>query len=171
MSIKLPLSFFFFMTASVIGLGTTMFATTVEGKHPALTTEGMSPLSTGGGGVSMRVLWTVSEYRMGRSAVWGKDEARTLLFKPLDMDATTITFDGKTCRDVIFKKEMVKVKEYVEQVFHATPQALGIEEEMAELVKTNCELPGFSEYLRLKDRRIIIYMNGVFFYFEPAVNY
>ncbi len=40
-----------------------------------------------------------------------------------------------------------------------------------ELVKTNCDLPGFSEYLGLKDRRIVICINGVFFYFEPAVNY
>jgi hypothetical protein len=171
MSIKIPLSFLFFMTALVMGLGTTMFATNVEGKPPVLKTEGLPSPPTVGGGVSMRVLWTVSEYRVGGSAVWGKEEARTLLFKPLDIDVTTITFDGKTCRDVIFKKETVKAKEYLDHLFHTTPQALGIEEEVVELVKTNCDLPGFSEYMRLKDRRIVIHINGVFFYFKPAVNY
>jgi hypothetical protein len=159
------------MTALVMGLGTAMFATHVEGKPPVLKTEGLPLPPTVGGGVSMRVLWRVSEYRGGGNAVWGKEEARTLLFKPLDMDATTITFDGKTCRDIIFKKETVKAKEYLDHVFHATPQALGIEEEVVEMVKTNCDLPGFSEYMRLKDRRIVIYINGVFFYFEPAVDY
>jgi hypothetical protein len=171
MSIKIPLSFLFFMTTLVIGLEMTMFATTGEGKPPAVKTEGLPSQPTVGGGVSMRVLWTVSEYRVGESAVWGEKEARTLLFKPLDMDATTITFNGKMCSDVIFKKETVKVKEYLDRVFQTTPQALGIEEGFVERVKTNCDLPGFSEYLRLKDRRIVIHINGVFFYLEPAVNY
>jgi hypothetical protein len=153
-----------------MGVGTMVFATTSEGKPPVLKTEEMpSPCAVGG--VSMRVLWTVSEYRIGGGAVWGKEEARTLLFKPLDIDATSITFDGKTCRDVSFKKEMVTVREHVDHVFHTTPQALGIDEQVVELIKTNCDLPGFSEYMRLKDRRIVIYINGVFFYFEPAVNY
>jgi hypothetical protein len=171
MSVKIPLRFLFFMTALVMGLGTTMFTTHVEGKPPVLKTEGQSSPPAEGVGVSMRVLWTVSGYRVGRGAVWGEEEARRLLFKPLDMDATTITFDGKTCRDVLFEKETVKAREYLDQLFHTTPQALGIEGEVVERVKTNCDLPGFSEYMRLKDRRIVIHINGVFFYLEPAVNY
>jgi hypothetical protein len=171
MPIKIPLLFLFFMTALVMGLGTTMFVTNGEGKPPAMKAEGLPSPPTVGGAVSMRVLWTVSEYRVVGSALWGKEQARTLLFKPLDIDATTITFDGKTCRDVTFKKEPVQATEYLDRVFHTTPQTLGIEEEIVELVATNCNLPGFSEYLRLKDRRIVIHINGIFFYFEPAVNY
>ena len=38
-------------------------------------------------------------------------------------------------------------------------------------MKTSCDLPGFAEYLRLKDRRLIIQVNGVFFYFTPVVDY
>jgi hypothetical protein len=123
------------------------------------------------GGVSMRVLWTISKYKVGEKAVWGEEDARKLLFKPLDIDATKITFDGQTCRDVMFEREMVNVKEYLNRVYHTTPQALGIEGEVMEVVKTNCRLPGFAEYMRLRDRRLIIHLNGVFFYFEPAVNY
>jgi hypothetical protein len=171
MPIKITLIFLFFMTALVVGFGTTMIVTHVEGQPPMFKTEGLPSPSMVGGGVSMRVLWTVSEFRVGGSAVWGKEEARNLLFKPLDIDANSITFDGKMCRDIIFKKETVKAKEYLDQVFHTTPQALGIEEEVVELVKTNCDLPGFSEYMRLQDRRIVIHINGVFFYFETAVNY
>lgn len=124
-----------------------------------------------GGSVSMRVLWTVSQYRLGTNAVWGNEEARKLLFKPLDIDANSITFDGKTCRNVTFKKEQVKAKEYLAHAYKTTPKALGIEDETIEVIKTNCDLPGFAEYLRLRDRRLVIQISGVFFYLEPAVNY
>jgi hypothetical protein len=119
----------------------------------------------------MRVLWTVSEYRLGTNAVWGNEEARKLLFQPLDIDVNYITFNGKTCRNVTFKKEQVKAKKYLAHAYKTTPKALGIEDETIEVIKTNCSLPGFAEYLRLKDRRLVIQINGVFFYLEPAVNY
>jgi hypothetical protein len=165
------LSFPFLLMALVWGLGTSMFAPNPEDQSPMLKTERLSSPPAVRGGVSMRVLWTISEYKVGESAVWGEEEARRLLFKPLDIDANKITFDGQTCRDVIFKKEKVNVKEYLDHVYHTTPRALSIEDEVAEVVKTNCDLPGFAEYIRLRDRRLIIHLNGVFFYFEPAVNY
>ena len=127
--------------------------------------------SKAGASVSTRILWTVSRYIIGEKATWSEKEARKLLFKPLDMDKNSITFDGKTCRDVIFRKETVKTKEYLDKFFHTTPQALGIIDETAEVIKTNCSLPGFGEYLRLKDRRLVIHINGIFFFMEPALNY
>jgi hypothetical protein len=123
------------------------------------------------GSVSMRVLWTVSEYKIGTNALWGNEEARNMLFKPLDITATTITFDGNKCSNVIFKKETVKTKEYLDNIFHAAHQLLDIADETVEVVKTDCNMPGFAEYLRLRGGRLIIHINGVFFYFEPAVNY
>ena len=165
------LSFPFLLMALVWGVGTPMFAPNPEDQSPVLKTERLSSPSAVRGGVSMRVLWTISEYKVGESAVWGEEEARRLLFKPLDIDANKITFDGQTCRDVIFKKEKVNVKEYLDHVYHTTPRTLGIKDEVVEVVKTNCDLPGFAEYMRLRDRRLIIHLNGVFFYFEPAVNY
>jgi hypothetical protein len=167
----MPLSFLFLVMALVLIFGTSMFAANPEEQSPLLKTERLSSPATVGSGVSMRVLWTISGYKLGESSVWGEEEARKLLFKPLDIDATTITFDGQTCRDVIFKKEMVNAKEYLGHAYHTTPSALNIEEEVVEVVQTNCDLPGFAEYMRLKDRRLIIHINGVFFYFEPAVNY
>ena len=119
----------------------------------------------------MRVLWTVSEYKMGNNALSSEKDARAMLFKPLDITATTITFDGKACRDVTFKKETLKTEEYLSLTFQTTSQELGIAQEAVDVIKTNCDLPGFGQYLRLKDRRLVIYLNGVFFYFEPNVNY
>lgn len=167
----MPSIFLFLVMALVWIFGTSMFAANPEDQSPVLKTEGLSSPATASGGVSMRVLWTISEYKLGESAAWGEEEARKLLFKPLDVDASTITFDGKTCRDVIFEREKVNAKEYLDHVYRTTPRALGIQEEVVEVVKTNCDLPGFTEYMRLRDRRLIIHLNGVFFYFQPAVNY
>ena len=168
---KIGLSFLILITFLVSGCGSTATATVAEGKSMVVKNEGASSPSTGGVGVSMRVLWTVSGYKMGNNPLWREKDAHAMLFKPLDITATTITFDGKTCRDVTFQKETLNTKDYLASAFHTTPQILGIAEDAVEVVKTNCSLPGFGQYLRLKDRRLVIYLNGVFFYFEPNVNY
>ncbi len=119
----------------------------------------------------MRVLWTVSGYHIEKNAVWGKTEAESMLGKPLDMTKSTITFDGQTCEDVIFKGEEVDAVQYLLERHHTTPQALDLEGKMLKVITTTCYLPGFSEYMRLKDGRLIVPINGVLFVFEPAVTY
>lgn len=161
----------YFTATLVIGLGTAILLTSAEAGASSLNNKGLPSVSPASGSASTRVIWMVSEYRVGKGAVWGEEEARALLFKPLDMSANTITFDGNQCGGVVYNKEKVNMKEYLDHAFHTTPQALGIDDVSAELVKTNCSLPGFSEYLRLKDRRIVTCINGVFFYFRPAVHY
>jgi hypothetical protein len=133
--------------------------------------ESVSSPAASDKGVSMRVLWRVSRYVIIPNAQWQKEDAHKLLSKPLDITANSITFNGKICRDVIFKKEKVNTRQYLENFFHTTPQALGIEEETIESIKTNCDLPGFDRYIRLKYGRLAICINGVFFFFEPAMNY
>ncbi len=64
-------------------------------------------------GMAMRVLWTVSAYHIGENAMWGKTEAESMLFKPLDISTSTITFDGKTCNDVTFETEIVDAAKYL----------------------------------------------------------
>jgi hypothetical protein len=165
------LSFPILLMALYCGFEIFMFAPDPEEESLMLKNEGLLAQSTESGNISMRALWTISNYKVTGGAVWGEEEARKLLFKPLDIDATQITFDGKTCRNVIFQRGEVNAKEYLDNAYRTTPQALGIKEEAVEVVKTNCDLPGFAEYMRLKDRRLIIYLNGVFFHFKPAVNY
>jgi hypothetical protein len=163
--------FIWVASALILNFGVAAFALDPEGQSQNLKTE-EPPLSHAvNQGISMRVLWTISGYKVGKDAVWGEEDARKLLSKPLDIDATTITFNGRTCRDVLFKRESVGAKEYLNRAYHITPQAFGIEQDSVEVVKTNCDIPGFGEYVRLKDRRLVISINGVFFYFEPAMNY
>jgi hypothetical protein len=163
--------FLFLVTVSTWGLWTLPVVQDPGGGFGVSRAEGPSSPAIASSAVSMRVLWTVSGYKVGQGAVWGEDEARKMLLKPLDIEAAAITFDGRTCRDVTFRKTMVSAQEYLSRVYHATPQALGIEQGEVEVIRTNCDLPGFAEYVRLQDRRLVIHLNGVFFYFEPAVNY
>ncbi|MHB8773462.1 MAG: hypothetical protein ACYC7J_20925 [Syntrophales bacterium] len=148
-----------------------MRTTDADAASPAAKTAGQAAPSSAGAGVSIRVLWTVTAYKAGEGAVMGNEEAAKMLFKPLDIGSTYITFDGKTCGDVVFQKTQVEARGYLDRVYHVTPQALGIDQESLEVVQTDCSLPGFAEYLRLKRGRIIIHVGGVFFFFEPAVNY
>lgn len=123
------------------------------------------------GGKTMRVLWTISAYHIGRNATWGKTKAENMLFKPLDINRSSITFNGETCHDVIFKREIVNAQQYLGERYQATSQILNYNENTLEVIKTNCRLPGFSEYMRLRDRRLIVQINGVLFIFDPMVNY
>ena len=120
-------------------------------------------------GIAMRVLWTVSGYVIGKGSAWGEQDAKALLFKPLDINGTEITFDGQTCKNVNFQQETVNAAEYLSSVWQATPQTLGIEDQELQVFKTNCALPGFQEYMRLGDGQLIVPIHGVFFFFEPAV--
>lgn len=122
-------------------------------------------------GKSMRVLWTVSDYHIGKNAVWGRPEAQKMLFEPLNITESSITFDGKTCHNVTFKTKLADAAAYLAEHYHTTPETFNLEEKTFKVIKTDCCLPGFSEYIRLRDRRLIVPINGVLFVFEPVVTY
>jgi hypothetical protein len=121
-------------------------------------------------GISMRVLWTISSYIIGKRATWSEQDAKAMLFKPLDMTDTEIIFDSQACKDVSFQPQTVKTTDYLSNVWQTTSQSLGIVDQEMQVFKTTCSLPGFQEYMRLADGRLIVPINGVFFFFEPAVS-
>jgi hypothetical protein len=121
--------------------------------------------------ISIRPLWTVSQYILGPNATWSQKEAEDMLFKPLDIEKTGIIFNGKSCQNVTFQTESVIAADYLKSTYNTTPQALTLTDQDIEVVKTNCDIPGFQEYIRLSDLRLIISLNGVFFFFNPNVNY
>jgi hypothetical protein len=166
------LAHFLVLFILVCDCGLSMSASAPKSEPQPSGSKGLpSPASAAGNMDSMRVLWTVSEYKIGKNAVWGEQEARGLLFKPLDIGDTSITFDRRTCTNITFKREVLNTSEYLRTKYHTDRQTLGIECETVELIKSNCTLPGFAEYMRLQDRRLVIHINGVFFFFSPGVNY
>lgn len=122
-------------------------------------------------GESIRVLWTVAGYKISSDGQWGKNEAQALLFKPLDATSSSITFNGQTCREITFNRKTVDATPYFSQRWSITPKILGVSVNTVKIIKTDCHLPGFSEYVQLPDRRLIVRIKGVFFFLEPFVNY
>ncbi|MDD5033749.1 MAG: hypothetical protein PHE55_03245 [Methylococcaceae bacterium] len=151
----------------VAGLGACAGASTAARAGDA--GEQVSTPSTGTDAI--KVMWSVSGYVLGKDSDWSEDQARAMLFKPLSLEATRISFAGQTCTGLVSERSKVSAGEYLNRVYHTTPQALGIEQQELELVKTHCDIPGFREYLRLGDRRLLVYRDGVFFYFSPVLDY
>ncbi len=120
---------------------------------------------------SMRVLWTISGYVIGSDFTGDKQAAEAMLFKPLDMTDTAIIFDGQACEGTTFQRETVKTAEFLSSSWSTSPQALGIDSPELQVVKTNCGIPGFQEYVRLADGRLIVPIDGVFYFFAPKRNY
>ena len=100
-----------------------------------------------------------------------EEEARTMLFKGLHIGPSTITFDGQTCRDVKFDSEPVQMNKYLMERYQVGPQELGLENGTMKVFTTNCSLPGFQEYMRLPDSRLVVSIMDVVFIFSPKVNY
>ena len=119
----------------------------------------------------LKVLWTVLDYKRTDNATWTENEAKGMLFKPLYIDKTSITFGSDKCENIYFKIKEVKASEYLERIYKVDPQWLGITDDPVKLIQTNCDIPGFSEYIRLKDRRLVIFLNGIFFFLELNVVY
>ncbi len=122
-------------------------------------------------GVMMRVLWTVSGYVFGPVSAVDEKTAQSFINKPLDVTDTSIIFDGQTCEGVSFEREDVNAPEYLSDTWKVTPHDLGIDVLELKVIKTNCSLPGFQEYMRLNDGRLIVPIDGVFYFFAPAVTY
>jgi hypothetical protein len=168
------LACFIFMTISV-GCGSPIAAQTSEPDpnkikpYPSGTAPTDVYVATQESVISMRVLWTVSGYIVSKGATWSEQDAKALLFKPLDINDTEIIFDSQVCKNVNFQQETLKAAGYLSTVWQATPKTLGIEDQEIQVFKTNCTLPGFQEYMRLGDGRLIVPINGVFFFFDPAV--
>ncbi len=154
---------------TIIGLSVNVVIS--EEKGTAMTAAEPAGVSSNPQGASMRVLWKVTEYKAGPASTLKKEDADKLVFSPLDIDASRITFAGKNCTNVVFQRERVPLGEYLTRVHAASLQAIGLSDQEVEVVKTNCTLPGFSEYFRLPDRRLVIVIDGTFFFLEPAVTY
>jgi hypothetical protein len=154
---------------SYVGKPTEVLASSVD-----QTRTGRSPkenLKPSGSGETVRVLWRVSGFVLGPRAAMDRAEADMMLAKPLDIGKDRIVFDRKACEGVKFKRTKERLSDYLERVYKVTPKELDVTDELIEVIKTDCNLQGFQEYIRLGDRRLVIQVKGVFFFFKPNVTY
>lgn len=121
--------------------------------------------------VSLRVLWTVTDYVRGPNAMLDDEQARSLIFSPLDMTEDSISFAGRVCKSITFSRKTARLSDYLSAAHGIAPQDLNLENQSVQVIQTTCDLPGFSEFLKLEDRRLLVSINGIFYFLEPFIFY
>ncbi len=118
----------------------------------------------------IRILWRVSDYILGKDFSGKEKDLEAWRAQGLDMNDTEIIFNKQVCKGVVFTKEQANAADYLSTRWHESPDSLGIDGIGIEVIKTNCSLFGFAEYLRLDDSRLVVPYSGAWFIFEPNVN-
>lgn len=122
-------------------------------------------------GEPWRVLWTVSGYLIVDGAQADEETAQVRLFAPLDMTEDRIYFDGRVCEGVQFSEQRTSAADYLAETWGLAPGDLGLEAaDSFRVIRSNCPLFGFAEYLRLDDLRLVVPFEGALFFFAPSVN-
>ncbi len=135
----------------------------------ALEQESAAEPQTEPDSVSLRVLWTVADYVRGPNARVDDEQARSLIFTPLDMTEESISFAGRVCKPITFSRSLVRLSDYLSASYGIGLQDLNLENQSAQVIQTTCDLPGFSEFLRLEDMRLLVSIYGVFYFLEPVI--
>lgn len=116
-----------------------------------------------------RTLWTVTDYFITKNSIHGDSQAQSMMFKPLDMSDTSITFDGRMCHVSEFEWITVDLGTYVQKSLSITVDDMGISDQKVEIIKTDCDIPGFSEIVRFADMRLMVVIDGICLFLEPDI--
>lgn len=121
------------------------------------------------GGFSSRdtIHWVATRYVLGQVAGMDETEARAVLSQAVEILPTEIRFQGKTCSNLITRSETFNATDYLVGMWQTTPQQLGIQKNDLQVITTNCDIPGFQEYVLLDGGQLGIWLDGVFFVFDP----
>lgn len=107
-------------------------------------------------------VWRVQEVVLGADAAMNEEQAAAWLDKRVRISQTAISFEGRTCR-VTPDISRVQVGIFL-AAQQTTPQELGVEDGLAELVDTGCDIPGFQTLLALPDGRFVSLHKGAFMF-------
>jgi hypothetical protein len=121
------------------------------------------------GGFSSRdtTRWVASRYVFGQVAAMETSQADALLKQQVEILPTEIRWQGKTCTGLVTRAETFNTQDYLAGTWQTSPQALGIQQSELQVISTNCDIPGFQEYLLFGGGQLVIGLDGVFFVFDP----
>ena len=119
----------------------------------------------------LRILWTVSQYIENPESQMSFDQIRSYLGKPLDMGESHISFAGKSCEGITIARTPAETQTFLAENFQITAENVAYYNDHLTVFTTDCHLQGFKVFARLRDRRIIVMIQGVVFLLAPNVNY
>ncbi|MEE4240888.1 MAG: hypothetical protein V2I36_05450 [Desulfopila sp.] len=122
-------------------------------------------------GITTRPLWRVDGFIPKSNSTIGKNEILSYQGRSLDMVENAITFDGRSCSPIIIKRYQADTARYLSQQLHIHPKDAEYHSPTLEVIKTNCHIEGFDEFVRLNDRRLLVPVGEVVLVFLPIVNY
>lgn len=111
--------------------------------------------------------WVISRYVIGPVAALDTAQAGALISQQVEILPTEIRFQGKTCRNLVTRAETVDTLDYLSGNWKASPELLGLSQAELQVIHTNCDIPGFQDYMLLDGGKLLIGLDGVFFEFEP----
>ena len=110
--------------------------------------------------------WTVTDYKFGGISAWGETESEALLDTIAEIGADSIAFNGQTCEGLTFNSSLLNPVEYFDISFRILPGTIGISQAELEVITTTCDIPGFSEFMRLDNGQLVLNIEGVFFFLD-----
>lgn len=138
---------------------------------------GVALASVGSGaerGITLRKDWALSEHKAldpSAPAAEVADSVRNIASQNLSIGEDYISFGSEICDAVSFRSSEIFLEDYLQDRFGIGTKYLGLPTESARLIATTCDIAGFSEYVRLNDRRLMIFRDGLFLFFRPWVFY
>lgn len=153
----------------------------VSGQEAAFSQSGGSELSRTQSvserpeGITARSTWRVTDRKPRPYGSGGSITGMSSRMGFMDIDifsgGDSISFGSKSCKGVRFEASIVDAKSYLTARYAVDTAFLGIADAELTVVRTNCNLPGMSEFIRLNDRRLVVLIDDVFYFLEPNTIY
>ena len=83
----------------------------------------------------------------------------------------SISYGGQSCKGVNFETTVVNAKRHLTTRYGVDPEFLSIGNDQLTVIKTDCDLPGMNEFMKLHNGRLLVFIEGVFIFLEPDVIY
>jgi hypothetical protein len=108
-------------------------------------------------------LWRVATNFPGPVSAMSAEQIDALSKETLDIRADQITFQGQSCPVSSFSIESKDGAQYFQDMYKTDAQLLTVGTAPIEVIKTDCTLPGLSEFVRTANDDLIVNVDGVFF--------
>jgi hypothetical protein len=110
-------------------------------------------------------LWMSSGNIPGPVSAMSAADIDATMQKSADIYKDKIDFNGQSCPVSGYTITSQDAATYFQNMYQATLQQLGLSYQNVEVIKTNCSIPGFGEFVRTPENTLLVNIDGVFFVF------
>lgn len=108
--------------------------------------------------------YVVDDYKLSTISDMSKDEADGYIGKEAVFSKDLVAIVDDLCYEPTFKIKNVKTNEYLIYNYKTNPELLNISDEEIQVVTITCENQFFNDFIKISEDRVIVNINGVFFF-------